>query len=73
MQPSVKMNELACLYCKSGLASFWFCFLGFFKNLVNKFVFLKSACFVVAGFGLVGFFFVFFPPLLPSKGGFIYI
>lgn len=65
MQPSVKMNELACLYCKSGLGSFWF-FFGFFLNLVNKFEFLKSACFVVAV--LVCFF-----PLLPSKGGFIYI
>lgn len=32
-----------------------------FLNLVNKFEFLKIACFVVAGFGL-------FFPLLPSKG-----
>lgn len=64
MQPSVKMNELACLYCKSGLGSFCFCFvlLGFF-NLVNKFEFLKSACFVVAGFGL----FFFFPPCCLPK------
>lgn len=53
MQPSVKMNELACLYCKSGLGSFWLCFFWvFFFNLVNKFEFLKTACFVVAGFGL---------------------
>lgn len=41
-------------------------FFWFFLNLVNKFEFLKSACFVVAV--LVCFF-----PLLPSKGGFIYI
>lgn len=55
------------------LLLFGFVFWGFFKSLVNKFEFLKSACFVVAGFGLGFFFCLFSPPLLPSKGGFIYI
>lgn len=35
-----------------------------FLNLVNKFEFLRIACFVVAGLGCC----LFFSPLLPSKG-----
>lgn len=44
------------------LVLFAFVLLGFF-NLVNKFEFLKSACFVVAGFGL----FFFSPPCCLPK------